>query len=855
MTNNIQELKEIFEYELKTKLSEKAKRTLDEIKTLLNCFKYYDTSKEGFVDESTWINAILRTGITGFSQNDLEMLYTTYVVNPSDNIDYQKFCDYIFGRENISKMSYNKIKNKKLKTDLIDRSNNNNYYYKRNNFQNIDLNKYNKNYYNKQKEYESVTNIKINNNFELLIDKFKEKINTNNGVTYYTLLKNLKTNEEKLSQTVSIDELSISIQPLRLNISSNDIYEFFNYLDEEKIGRVSTNNIIGILLEPINERRIIYLNKVFKHLDTDKKGEISINKLKNSYIAKNHPDIINNNKTEDEIYNQFCYTLDIYIRINNIQNYTINNDQFIDYYTGISPSIKTDKDFENILEQVYELDKKQKEKKKYVNIIYKNYYEENQEDSEMGINSLFFGQSHSKRPKYDYNYDYLEEFYKSSGDITNNNINNNINNNRTINSYNNKIHFRNKTQSDLAKDALNNKLLFNTLNNNNVNNNNINTNTIKNTKKYFLYESSKPKENTGIRIFKKIRYNPITDQYIKESNSFNNGYTNINDIMNNKEKTKNENEELIKEEINVDEEKGPKNNKNIIYNFSNTYNNNSLKENEALIKFRNLLISQGVKGIFKFQKLLSIYDRNNSGLISFDNFLTIFQSNYINVPISDIKLIFSLFDDTYNYNNNFINKENENNNNEIQINNTSEYKIKYDSLIKSLVGNLPIKRKILIQKAFNSFNKDSNNRILISDIKNKFNSGKHPLVLQGAKTEIQILSEFLNCLETFREYYNNLHGGYSFNMGFQEFCDFLSEISMSIDDDIYFQNLIINCFVQEKYNIISENEEKNENNYAINNKYKKITNVNNNNNDNNKQENKNMRRKVGEQIINNKIFY
>ena len=137
-------------------------------------------------------------------------------------------------------------------------------------------------------------------------------------MTYYTLLKNLKTNEEKLSQTVSIDELSISIQPLRLNISSNDIYEFFNYLDEEKIGRVSTNNIIGILLEPINERRIIYLNKVFKHLDTDKKGEISINKLKNSYIAKNHPDIINNNKTEDEIYNQFCYTLDIYIRINNI---------------------------------------------------------------------------------------------------------------------------------------------------------------------------------------------------------------------------------------------------------------------------------------------------------------------------------------------------------------------------------------------------------------------------------------------------------------------------------------------------------------------------------------------------------
>ena len=274
MSSNINELKEIFEYELRTKLSEKARTSIDEIKTLQNCFKYYDNNREGFVNESTWINAILRTGITGFSQNDLELLYFTYVANPSDNIDYQQFCDYIFGRENISKMSYNKIKNKKLKSDLT--GNNNKYI--RNNYQNIDLNKYNRNYMNKQKEYENVSNINQgNNNFELLIEKLKEKINTNNGVTYYTFIKNLKTNEEKLSQTVSIDELSISLQQLRLGISSNDIYDFFNYLDEEKIGRVSTNNIIGIIIEPINEKRILYLNKVFKYLDTEKKGEISIN--------------------------------------------------------------------------------------------------------------------------------------------------------------------------------------------------------------------------------------------------------------------------------------------------------------------------------------------------------------------------------------------------------------------------------------------------------------------------------------------------------------------------------------------------------------------------------------------------
>ena len=248
MKNNTGELKEIFEYELKTKLTEKAKTSIGEHRTLLNCFKYYDLNKEGFVDESNWINSILRTGITGFSQKDLELLYRSYVSNPSDSIDYQNFCDYIFDRENLSKASYIKIKSEKMKTDI--RSNNNSI---RNNFQNIDLNKYNRTYLNKQKEYENVSssNTQGNNNYEILLEKLKEKINTNNGMTYYTFIKNLKTNEETLSQTVSIDELSISSQQLHLNITSNDIYDFFNYLDTEKIGRISTNEIINIITEHI----------------------------------------------------------------------------------------------------------------------------------------------------------------------------------------------------------------------------------------------------------------------------------------------------------------------------------------------------------------------------------------------------------------------------------------------------------------------------------------------------------------------------------------------------------------------------------------------------------------------------
>ena len=832
MSNNNKELKEIFEYELKTKLSEKARSSTNELKTLLNCFKYYDINREGYCDESLWIKSILRTGIIGFSQTDLELIYRTYVKNPTDSINYQEFCNYIFGKEDISKISYIEMKNKKLKSDLkIKNINNKEKNYVKNNFQNIDLNKYNRTYLNKQREYESVSNKYMNNNYELLLEKIKEKIHINNGTTFYTFIKNLKTNEETLSQTISIDELSLSLQQLKLNISSNDIYDFFNYLDIDKKGRVPTNIILILIKGKLNERRKLYLNKIFKILDKEKKGEISINKLKNIFNSKNHPDVLNKIKNEDEIYNQFCYTLDIYIRYNNILNYSINNDQFLDYYSGISPSIKDDEYFENILEGVWNEEKEKKEKKKYYNIIYKNNYDYNQEESEMGLNSIFFGLSNSQRPKYNYDYDYLEEFYKTPGVNSNNNYNKI---NKKINKDKIKNNFRNKTKEDLYQNNLNNDLNFNTLNKNNNN---------KISKKYFGYESEDKKENFGIRIFKKKRYNPITDEFIQENNSFNNGYNTINRIINNYEIKQEKKEELIKEEIgpeenNIDKIKEQENQeKNNIFHF-NSYNNN-IKENDSLIKFRKYLISQGTKGIFRFQKMLSIYDRNNSGFISFDNFYTIFQSNYNNIPLSDIKSIFSLFE----------------NKDEVQINSASENKIKYDLLLKSLVGNISIKRRILIQKIFNSFNKDKYNKVMLSEIKNRFNASRHPDVLKGNKTENKILGEFLDFLETYREYNSNLHG-FSFNMNFQEFFDFYSQISMCIDDDKYFEILLFNCWDLDILNKKEEgnyNNKKKENNMNnIKNNYQRMVNGENNEN---KQFKKNVRMKAGSQIMNNRIFY
>jgi Ca2+-binding EF-hand superfamily protein len=264
--------------------------------------------------------------------------------------------------------------------------------------------------------------------------------------------------------------------------------------------------------------------------------------------------------------------------------------------------------------------------------------------------------------------------------------------------------------------------------------------------------------------------------------------------------------------------------------------------------------------------MLSIYDRNHSGFISFDNFLTIFQAYYINFPISDIKSIFSLFDATSN---------SLNNNNKNEYKDISMFKIKYDNLLKSIIGKMSIKRQLLVKKVFDSFEKDNEGKIMTSDIKSKFNYKKHPDALSGKNTPNEIYSDFLDFLETFREYNDNLKGGYSFNMSFEEFLDFYSEISMSIEDDDLFEYLLINCWdLKEENNdenennnlnknIDSQNKEEGDNNNIMNfnNESNNFNNISNNylrnshhNNQNNDVDDQNIRMKIGSQIVNNRKF-
>ena len=91
MGDQIEDLRKIFEHEIKRKLSEKARSPADEFRILMNGFKFYDYAMTGRVNETEFMKSILRTGLSGFNETDIRNLFKYYDKNNAGQMDYKNF--------------------------------------------------------------------------------------------------------------------------------------------------------------------------------------------------------------------------------------------------------------------------------------------------------------------------------------------------------------------------------------------------------------------------------------------------------------------------------------------------------------------------------------------------------------------------------------------------------------------------------------------------------------------------------------------------------------------------------------------------------------------------------------------
>ena len=152
----------------------------------------------------------------------------------------------------------------------------------------------------------------------------------------------------------------------------------------------------------------------------------------------------------------------------------------------------------------------------------------------------------------------------------------------------------------------------------------------------------------------------------------------------------------------------------------------------------------------------------------------------------------------------------------------------------------------MIKKIFQFFNKDNNGKVPINEIKILFNPKRHPDVINGKKSESEIYGEFLDIIESYREYLGNLRGMYDNSLNMEDFIEFYIDMGVGMEDDNIFGFMLNSCWNLDNSNISNSGI-----NDMARNKYRNNLAYGKNNNNTNEG---NLMARAGSQIIKNNIY-
>ena len=260
---------------------------------------------------------------------------------------------------------------------------------------------------------------------------------------------NFRNLDEDNSQTIGINQFKKCLNNFRFNLPDDDIIQIFSDLDQEQTGKINYDEFIRVVRGEIPEnRKKIVENIFYKVLDKNKNGNTNLEIINNEFVAKNHPDVLNGKKNEEEILQEFINTFEgnhYYLNGDDGTDGIVDLNEFIDYYESVSSFIKNDDDFENLVNCVWGI-KQPKMKSNNIN------------------NNLIAGRKFRNRINNNSN---QNSNPNSNQNSPFKNINNNNNNNINNNEFNNNNNYEQNSVSNTNQNNIypNNRILIKLRNN------------------------------------------------------------------------------------------------------------------------------------------------------------------------------------------------------------------------------------------------------------------------------------------------------------------------------------------------------------------------------------------------------
>ena len=199
------------------------------------------------------------------------------------------------------------------------------------------------------------------------------------------------------------------------------------------------------------------------------------------------------------------------------------------------------------------------------------------------------------------------------------------------------------------------------------------------------------------------------------------------------------------------------------------YNVNRIED--LLAHLRANLIQRGPRGLMSIKRTFMLLDENSDKRISFHEFEKMFKRYRFILSQVEINNLFNYFDKD-----------------------GSGY-IDYGEFVNGIVGDLNEFRKDVLKQVFEKLDKEETGFITVGQLRESYNPKEHPLVRQGKRSEDEILGDFIDILEYHFSLLNEKNDENvdvnDIKIDFEDFCDFYKTISICIEEDKYFEVMIL----------------------------------------------------------------
>eukprot|EP00831_Metopus_contortus_P031546 TRINITY_DN2570_c0_g1_i1.p1 TRINITY_DN2570_c0_g1~~TRINITY_DN2570_c0_g1_i1.p1 ORF type:complete len:393 (+),score=80.92 TRINITY_DN2570_c0_g1_i1:77-1255(+) len=183
---------------------------------------------------------------------------------------------------------------------------------------------------------------------------------------------------------------------------------------------------------------------------------------------------------------------------------------------------------------------------------------------------------------------------------------------------------------------------------------------------------------------------------------------------------------------------------------------------------REKLQARGARGMVGIRRKFAIIDDDSSGFLEAGEFSKAMKELRLGLSPSEVERVFQVFDVNH------------------------DGRISYQEFLRIVIGEMNEARTAVVDTVFAKLDKTGDGVITVDDIKGIYSADRHPDVLSKRKTEGEVLSEFL---DTFEQHYGILHPDSRDRIVTkEEFREYYTNISASIDDDKYFELMMMNAW-------------------------------------------------------------